>query len=269
VRDDPQQPAACAGTAVDTNERRLAEDAARLRQAELARLSRAMKLGELTAAIAHEVNQPIAAVVINAYAGLRWLGGENPRVEEARKALENIVRDGRRASAVVERIRASCEKRAGQTERLDLNDAIRDVLTFVAGELRSNAVKLRAHLSENLPRLLVDRQQLQQVILNLVINAIEAMSEVTDRARELSIDSRSTDSAVCISVHDSGPGLDQKSMERVFEAFHSTKPHGMGFGLSISRSIMEAHGGRIRIARNDCQGATFELILPIDHTTVA
>jgi signal transduction histidine kinase len=221
-----------------------------------------MTIGELTASIAHEVNQPLSGMVLNANASLRWLAGATPNLDEAREALSRIIRDGNRASDVIAKIRALLRKTDMEKERLDMNDAIREVVALAQGEVRRTGVALRAELEGDLPRVLGDRVQLQQVILNLVMNGIEAMSAVTDRSRDLLIRSRQHESdKVLVAVQDSGMGLDPKNMERIFDAFYTTKGQGLGMGLAISRSIVENHGGRLWAVPNDGPGATFQFTL--------
>ena len=249
----------------DITERKQAEEALRAAQAELAHVARVMTVGELTASIAHEVNQPLSGMVLNANASLRWLAGATPNLDEAREALSRIIRDGNRASDVIAKIRALLRKTDMEKERLDMNDAIREVVALAQGEMRRTRVALRAELEGDLPRVLGDRVQLQQVILNLVMNGIEAMSAVTDRSRDLLIRSRQHESdKVLVAVQDSGMGLDSKNMERIFDAFYTTKAQGMGMGLAISRSIVENHGGRLWAVPNDGPGATFQFTLHVD-----
>ena len=224
-----------------------------------------MTMGELTASIAHEVNQPLSGMVLNANASLRWLAGATPNLDEVREALSRIIRDGNRASDVIAKIRALLRKTDMEKERLDMNDTIREVVALAQGEMRRTGVALRAELEGDLPRVLADRVQLQQVILNLLMNGIEAMSAVTDRSRDLLIRSRQHESdKVLVAVQDSGMGLDPKNMERVFDAFYTTKAQGMGMGLAISRSIVENHGGRLWAVPNDGPGVTFQFTLHVD-----
>ena len=246
----------------DVTERKQAEEALRAAQAELAHVARVMTMGELTASIAHEVNQPLSGMVLNANASLRWLAGATPNLDEAREALSRIIRDGNRASDVIAKIRALLRKTDMEKERLDMNDTIREVVALAQGEMRRTGVALRAELEGDLPRVLGDRVQLQQVILNLLMNGIEAMSAVTDRSRDLLIRSCQHESdKVLVAVQDSGMGLDPKNMERIFDAFYTTKAQGMGMGLAISRSIVENHGGRLWAVPNDGPGATFQFTL--------
>jgi signal transduction histidine kinase len=223
-----------------------------------------MTMGALTASIAHEVNQPLAGVVTNGQACLRWLARALPDLAEARAAVERIIRDGHRASEVIRRIRVLTQKTEPQTAWLDINEVIHEVIALVHSEVRTHRVALWADLSSVLLPVLGDRIQLQQVMLNLLINGIEAMQAVTDRVRELQIRSyRHASDEVGVAVRDSGIGLDPENMARLFDAFFTTKPGGMGMGLAISRTIIEAHGGRLWAAPNDGPGATFQFVLPL------
>jgi len=243
-------------------ERRRAQDALREAQVELAHVTRVTTIGGLAAAIAHEINQPLAAVITNGDACLRWLAGTTPNLDEARLAVGRIIRDGNRASDVIAKIRALLRKTGTEKERLEMNDVIREVVALAQSEVRRNGVALRAQLEGNIPPVLGDRVQLQQVVLNLIMNAIEAMSVVGDRARELIISTQSGEiDQVHVTVQDSGIGLDPQRMERIFDAFYTTKPEGMGMGLAISRSIVENHGGRLWAVPNDGPGATFQFTL--------
>jgi C4-dicarboxylate-specific signal transduction histidine kinase len=252
------------GAVMDVTERKRAEEALRHTQAALAHLSRIMTMGELTASIAHEVNQPLAAVVTNGNACLRWLARTEPDLAEARAAVERMIRDGHRASEVIRRIRALAQKTDPQQAWLDLNDIIHEVLALVHSEVLTQRVSLRTELSAALPPVRGDRIQLQQVIMNLVINGIEAMQAVTDQPRELQIRSQRHDADnVLVAVQDSGIGLDPQHMARLFDALFTTKAGGMGMGLAISRSIIEAHGGRLWASANAGPGATFQCTLPL------
>jgi PAS domain S-box-containing protein len=233
-------------------------------QAELAHVTRVTTLGELTASIAHEVNQPLAAVVTNAEACLRWLGREAPNLDEARRAVEWIVKDGNRAAEVIRHVRALTNKTDTQKAPLDINDVVNEVIPLVQRELLSQRVSLRTELAPALPVVLADRVQLQQVILNLVMNGIEAMEAVTDRPRKLVIRSyRGEADQVSIAVKDSGVGIAAENADRLFGAFVTTKSNGMGMGLSICRSIIQAHGGCIWIEPNLTEGAAFHFTLPL------
>jgi C4-dicarboxylate-specific signal transduction histidine kinase len=251
-------------------ERQHAEEALQKAQAELAHVTRVMTLGELTASIAHEVNQPLAAVVTNAQACLRWLALETPRLDEARAAVERIVRDSNRASDVIQRIRALAKKTEPEMVALDINDVIREAISLEQREMLSQRVSLRTELASALPPVLGDRVQLQQVVINLVMNALEAMAPVTDRPRDMLIRSHQDDAnEVLVAVRDSGMGIDSESAERLFNAFFTTKPSGMGMGLSISRSIIVAHGGRLWVSPNADHGATFQFTLPSNSQGVS
>jgi C4-dicarboxylate-specific signal transduction histidine kinase len=234
-------------------------------ESELARASRVITLGYLMASIAHEVNQPLAALVANAGAGLRWLGGDNPRIDQAKQALTRIVRDGNRASEVIAHIRALVRKADAERNSLDLNRVIEEVIALLKTELRRNKIVVRTGLAGNLALVWGDRVQLQQVLLNLIMNAIEAMGAMR-RTRVLSIATMSDSGGVSVSVEDRGVGLDQEALERIFEPFFTTKPEGMGIGLAISRSIIETHGGLLWATRNRGPGATFKLRLPTART---
>jgi PAS domain S-box-containing protein len=255
---------------VDCTERKRAEEelhqkevSLREAQTELAHVSRVTTMGELAASIAHEVNQPLAGIVTNANAGLRWLAGDSPNLAEAREAIRRIIRDGNRAADVILRMRALFKKARTAKERLDVNEAIKDIVTLAQNEVRRNNVALRTELAANLPSVMSDRVQLQQVVLNLILNGIEAMSTVQDHPRELVIRTQrgEDDDEICVAVQDSGIGLDPRSRERIFDPFHTTKPGGLGLGLSISRSIVESHGGRLWAVSNDGPGATFQFTL--------
>ena len=209
-------------------------------------MSRLTTMGELTTSIVHEVSQPLGGMIARAAAGARWLAAEPPDIAEARLALDNIAADGKRAREVIARIRALTKRQVPRMELLDINRKILDVVALTEQELRSHDIALRTEFDRTLPHVAGDRVQLQQVLLNLIMNAIEAMSGVRDRARELTIVSRQDDAnGVQVEVRDSGTGLDPERAERVFESFYTTKAEGIGIGLSISRSIVEAHGGRL------------------------
>jgi signal transduction histidine kinase len=221
-------------------------------------------LGELAASIAHEVNQPLAAVVANAEAGLRWLRRETPDVDAACRSVEWIIDDGNRASEVIRRVRVLANKTSLEKVPLDVNDVVRETIPLVQRELISHRVSLRTELAPVLPMILGDRVQLQQVIINLVMNGIEAMQPVTDRPRELVIRSGRDEAQVLASVTDRGVGISAEDAERLFEPFFTTKSSGMGMGLSICRSILEAHGGRLWATANVPHGATFQFTVPVN-----
>jgi C4-dicarboxylate-specific signal transduction histidine kinase len=232
-------------------------------EAELAHANRVNTLGELATSIAHEVSQPLGAMVASAGACTRWLATDPPAMAEARSALANIVADGKRARDVIARIRTLAKRQAPRMDLLDVNRKILDVLSFVDQELGTHDVVLETRLDNSLPKVVGDRVQLQQVILNLVKNAVEAMSGVNDRRRELTIVSARRPDGVVVEVRDSGIGFDGHGVERLFEAFYTTKPEGLGIGLSISRSMIEAHGGRLWAVPNEPHGAVFAFSLPL------
>jgi PAS domain S-box-containing protein len=241
-----------------------AEQALRKAQTELAHVTRVTMLGELTASIAHEVNQPLAAVVANAEASLRWLNREQPDLAAARRSVEWVINDGCRASDVIRRVRALAKKSDMETARLDLNQVVDEATTLVERELAKHQVLLRTEIAPALPEILGDRVQLQQVIINLLMNGIEATEPVTDRARELLIRSGKDDTGqLILSVTDNGIGISAENANRLFNAFFTTKSSGLGMGLSICRSIVEAHGGRMFASSNEGPGATFQLVLPL------
>jgi PAS domain S-box-containing protein len=254
---------------LDLSEQKRAEEALRRSQAhlaeaqaELAHVTRVTALGELTASIAHEISQPLAAVVTNANAGLRWLSGDSPDLAEAREAIRRITRDGKRAGDVISRMRSLFKKAGTAKDRLDLNEAIEEVVILTESEARRNKVVLRKELAADLPPVMGDRVQLQQVLVNLILNAIEAMATVEDRERDLLIRTQVGEGdQIRVAVRDSGSGFDPLNTERIFDAFHTTKPGGLGMGLSISRSIVESHGGRLWAVSNDGPGATFQFTL--------
>ena len=251
------------GALMDVTAAKQAGEALHKTQAELAHVTRVTTLGELTASIAHEVNQPLAAVVTNAEACLRWLGREAPNLDEARRAVEWIVKDGNRAAEVIRHIRALTNKTDTQKAPLDINDVINEVIVLVQRELLRQRVSLRTELAPALPAVLADRVQLQQVIINLVMNGIEAMQPVTGRPRQLVIRSDHDEARqVLVAVEDCGVGISAENAERLFNAFFTTRSGGMGMGLAICRSIIEVHGGRISAANNAGPGATFQFTLP-------
>jgi PAS domain S-box-containing protein len=231
---------------------------------ELSHANRVTTMGQLAASIAHEVNQPIAAVVTNAQAGLLWLDAQPPNLQEVRQTLDCIVNDGLRAGDVIGRIRALVKKAPTRKEAVQLNELVLEVITLTRSEAGKNRVSVRTQLEEDLPLVRADRVQLQQVILNLIINAIEAMTGVGHGARELLITTgRNAAKSVLVSVRDSGPGLDPKTVDRLFDAFFTTKSKGMGMGLAICHSIIEVHGGRMWAGANEPRGAVFQFTLPL------
>jgi len=247
-------------------ERKRAEEALRSAQAELAHANRVATMGQLTASVAHEVSQPIAATVMNAQAALRWIGAQPPNLNEVRQSLGQIVDNSKRAGDVIGRIRALIKKAPPQKEALEINEAILEVIALTRGEVVQNGIAVRTQLADGLPRIQADRVQLQQVILNLIVNAVQAMSGASDGTRELLIaTSADASNGILVSLRDSGPGLDPASLERLFDAFYTTKSSGLGMGLSICRSIIEAHGGRIWASANEPRGAVFHLSLPLER----
>jgi len=244
-------------------ERKRAEDAYYEAQAELARMTRLSALGALAASISHEVNQPLAAVVTNADACMMWLSSEPPNLEEARTAVDSIAREGTRASDVVRHIRAMFTKGTPERTKLQVNDLIREVNTLIEGAALRNHVVLQTELGADLPATMGDRVQLQQVIVNLILNGIEAMNGISDRPRRLAIRSQMhTSDEVLAAVRDCGVGINPKDEKRIFDPFFTTKAQGMGMGLSISHSIIEAHGGRLWADNNSDHGATLQFTLP-------
>jgi signal transduction histidine kinase len=220
-------------------------------------------MGQLSASIAHEINQPIGAAITYAQAGLSWLRAKPPNLEEASQALNFIVESSVRAGEVIDRIRALFKKAPTRNEPLDINDRIREVIELTRGEAVKNDVAVRTALADNLPLIHGDRVQLQQVILNLILNAVEAMSSAGEGKRELLISTRGVaPQSVLVGVRDSGPGLAPGTLERIFDAFYTTKPNGLGIGLPICRSIIEAHGGRLWANANVPHGAIFEFTVP-------
>jgi NO-binding membrane sensor protein with MHYT domain len=243
-------------------ERKRADEALRQAQADLARVNRVNTMAELTASLAHEVNQPISAAVTNADACLRWLDGDTPNLEEARAAAMEIVKDGTRAAEIITRIRLLFKKGTAQRELLDVNEVIREMIVLLHGEVARYSISVRAELAGDLPQVMADRVQLQQVMMNLISNSIDAM-KVVDGTRELAIKSRRAENEqLMVSVSDTGVGLPPQQANQIFEAFFTTKVHGTGMGLSISRSIVASHDGRLWAADNSPRGASFHLILP-------
>jgi C4-dicarboxylate-specific signal transduction histidine kinase len=243
-------------------ERKRAEEALRQAQADLARVNRVNTMAELTASLAHEVNQPITAAVTNADACLRWLDGDTPNLEEARAAAMGIVKEGTRAAEIITRIRLLFKKGTPQRELLDVNELIREMIVLLRGEVARNSISVRTELAADLPQVMADRVQLQQVMMNLISNSIDAMKDVKG-SRELAIKSRRAETEqLMVSVSDTGVGLPPQQANQIFEAFFTTKVHGTGMGLSISRSIVASHNGRLWAADNAPHGASFHLVLP-------
>jgi signal transduction histidine kinase len=237
-------------------------------QTELARVARVTTMGEMAASIAHEINQPLAAIANNASASLRWLGQEPPNVKRARSVLERVVSDAGRASDVIGSVRGMLAKGSQDRIELDMNELIREVMTFARADLKHHGITVRTELGEDLPRIAGVRVQLQQVLLNLIANAAESMAAVEPRARVLTVRSQKIGNCdIVVTVEDTGSGIEPADLERVFDAFFSTKPEGMGMGLSICRSIIEAHGGRISAAPAREGGSVFQVSLPCDEAS--
>jgi C4-dicarboxylate-specific signal transduction histidine kinase len=258
------------GTILDVTERKRADEEReraeeRLRQAQtdLARVSRVTTMGELTAALAHEVNQPITAAVTNASACMRWLAGDLPNLEEARAAATRSARDATRAAEIIGRTRLLFKKGTVQRELVDVNDVIREMIALLRSEATRYSISVGTELAGDLPQIMGDRVQLQQVLMNLIMNSIDAMKDV-DGSRELFIKSqRGENEQLLVSVSDTGVGLPQQQADQIFNAFFTTKPEGTGMGLRISRSIIESHGGRLWAAGNSPRGASVCLTLPV------
>jgi len=248
---------------LDLTERKQLEQRYREAQMELAHANRVAAMGQITASIAHEVNHPVAATILNAQTALRWLNRDAPDLEEARQQLAKIVNDGRRAANVVSRISDLVKKAPSRMEALHVNEAISEVIELTRGEATKNGVSVQTQFAESLPAVNADRTQLQQVILNLILNAIQAMGESGIALRELQISTEAKrPDKVLVSVRDSGPGICPQSIERIFHPFYTTKQAGMGMGLAICRSIVEGHGGRIWATANMPRGAAFHFTLP-------
>jgi signal transduction histidine kinase len=243
--------------------RRVAAEKLEQTRAELARFARVASLGELTATIAHEVNQPLAGVVSSGNACQHWLASDPPNLERAIQSLERIIRDANRASQVIERVRDLARNSPPKKVPLGINEAVLEIMILLRGESDKQGILLETQLSDDLPSVMADRIQLQQVILNLVNNAIEALTDIVDRPRALFIGTRMNGTnELLLTVRDSGKGMDLQNVHRVFDAFYSTKHEGMGMGLAVCRGIIEAHGGRLWATPNEPQGAVFQFTLP-------
>jgi PAS domain S-box-containing protein len=251
------------GMLFDITEKKQAEDALQEMRGELARVARLTRMDAITASIAHEINQPIGAVVANANAGLRWLSRETPDLGETRAALQRVVRDGHQAAELIKQIRAKFKTGGQNRVPVDLNELIREVVALAQTELQKRPIVVHLDLADELPPVTADRVQLQQVISSLITNAVDAMDMVTDRSRIIRVESNFNDrNEVLVAVADAGTGVEPELVDRIFDTFFTTKPHGMGMGLSISRSIIEAHEGRLWVEPGVCNGAVFRLSLP-------
>jgi len=263
-RDVAGKPIAMLQINTDITERETAAEALQASQDQLAHMARVTTMGELAASIAHEVNQPLTAVVANGNACLRWLALEEPNLDEAREAVVRIVSEGKRAADVIQRIRTLLKKDAPAISRLDMNDVIREVLVLTNHEILKKRVSVRTEMTVGLPAITGDRVQLQQVFLNLVMNALDATAAAVENSREIVVTSEEIEpNEVMVAVCDSGVGVDPDKVDELFQPFFTTKPNGMGMGLSISRSIVEAHGGRLWAVRNKGAGSTFKFSVPV------
>jgi C4-dicarboxylate-specific signal transduction histidine kinase len=250
------------GTVQDITESRRAEEALHLARSELAHVARVATLNAMTASIAHEVSQPLSGILTNANTGARMLAADPPNLAGAAETFRRTIRDAHRASEVLNRIRAMFSKKAPTVEMVDLNAAAREVIALSSGELQRSRALLQTDFADDLPLVRADRVQLQQVILNLLLNAADAMAEIEDRPRTILVETDLGDGGVRLAVRDSGTGVDPHAVEKLFETFYTTKAHGMGIGLSICRSIIENHEGRLWAQANDGPGATFGFCIP-------
>jgi PAS domain S-box-containing protein len=250
------------GTTTDIDDQKRTEDALRQAQGDLARVNRVTTMGELAASLAHELSQPISGAMTNANVGLRKLGSDSPNLDEMRVVFSRIVRDAQRATEIIRRIRSQFEKDAPNREILDINEIIPETIALLRDEAVRYNISVRTELAADLPQIVGDRVQLQQVAMNLIVNSIEAMKDV-DGLREIVVRSqRAENEQILVSVSDSGTGFPLQLVEQIFDPFFTTKPHGTGMGLRISRSIIESHGGRLWAEPADGRGATFHLNLP-------
>ncbi|MGA9388972.1 MAG: ATP-binding protein, partial [Candidatus Sulfotelmatobacter sp.] len=267
LRDEAENILKWYGSATDIEDRRRAEEQLRQAQEDLARVTRVVAMGELAAAIAHEVNQPLTAIVTNANFSLRQLNSATPDTDELRGAITEIVNDGTRAAAVISRIRGLLTRGAPKATEVDINQIIQDVLLLLRYELNRNRISLRTELASDLPPVQGDPVQLQQVLINLIMNAIESLRASADRPREILIRSAKNPEGILVQVEDSGLGVRPEQADRIFEPFFTSKPQGVGMGLSISRSIVESHGGRLWAAPGELYGAGFQFTVPIADTS--
>ena len=243
-----------------------ARDRERLEHSELARVARLTTAGVMTASIAHEIKQPLAAIVANGNAAQRWLSNASPDLIETRNALKHIIEDGHRVSRIIDSVRAMFKKDGSDKDSIDVNDLLENVLTLVHREIQRGGISVRANLPRDLPRVLADRTQLQHVFVNLTRNAVEALGPITDREKLLVIEAAVQDSAnVLVTVRDCGTGIDPENLNRIFDPFFTTKSDGMGMGLSICRSIVERYGGRLWASRGESHGSVFYVVLPTAH----
>ncbi|MGD0990588.1 MAG: ATP-binding protein, partial [Candidatus Sulfotelmatobacter sp.] len=262
VLDATGNPVQFVGSSTDVTERRQAEEALRQAQADLARISRITMMGELTAALAHEVNQPIAAAVTDAHTCCRWLMRDPPDLAEAREAASRTIKDTTRAAEIISRVRGIFKKGTPERQSVDVNEVIREMVGLLRDEAARYSVSIQTGLDAGLPHVIGDRVQLQQVLMNLMLNSIDAMRDV-EGSRELTINSQPGENEqLVVSVSDTGVGIPPQRAEQIFSAFFTTKPHGTGMGLRISRSIVESHGGRLWVGDNPPRGASFHLALP-------
>jgi signal transduction histidine kinase len=250
-------------------EEEAAEERERLRQAQadLVYVSRLTTMGELTASLGHEIRQPISAALMNAKACMRWLARDEPAIAEARETAARIADEVSRASEIISRIGGLFQKAAPRRESMDVNDVIQEMVALLSSEATHHAISIRRELQGGLPKVVGDRVQLQQVLMNLTLNGIDAMKEKTDGVKELTITSEAGQTELVVSVSDTGAGIAPQHADRIFDAFYTTKPHGTGMGLAISRSIVESHGGRLWVTSNPGPGANFHLTLPIQSLT--
>jgi PAS domain S-box-containing protein len=251
------------GSSTDITERKQAEEALHQAQKEVARHNRITTMGELTASLAHEVKQPIAAAVTDANTCVRWLSRDDPDVEEAREAASRVVKDATRAAEIITRVRQLFKKGTPEQALIDVNEIIREMIVLLGSDATRYDVSIQTELAKDLPQVMGDRVQMQQVLMNLMTNSIDAMKDL-DGTRELIVSSQAEDGHLMISVSDTGVGLPPKQADQIFDAFFTTKPQGTGMGLRISRSIVESHGGRLWAAANSPRGASFHITLPIE-----
>jgi C4-dicarboxylate-specific signal transduction histidine kinase len=221
-------------------------------------------LGQMASSIAHEINQPLGAIVVNGAAALRWLNRDKPDLSEVRTSIERMISDGNRATQIISSIRSMVKKSRHEKVLLDLNELVRELLALAQGEIRRNQVVVQTRLMHDLPRIMADPVQLRQVVLNLIVNAVQAMASLEGRARVLQVKTEMSNSEVALAIQDSGVGISAENINRIFEPFFTTKPDGMGMGLSICRSIVESHGGSLSASPAQPQGSLFQVTLPLE-----